>query len=113
MQPGDRRVARAEIDGPGGVDSADERLEVFDELGFDLHIPGGLSHIHRQEQHRDKQGLDCGRRDVLEPLADADADREVRRASLNGDRQRAVCVYESGEESSFPGLDDRPQRARC
>jgi hypothetical protein len=93
--------------------SADERLEVFDELTFDLHVPGGLGHIHRQEKHRDKQGLYCRGRDVLEPLADADADREVGGASLNCDRQRAVCVYKSGEESSFPGLNDRPQRARC
>lgn len=47
------------------------------------------------------QSLDRRRRDVLDPLADAKADREVTGTSLDRDRQRAVCVDESGEESSF------------
>jgi hypothetical protein len=73
----------------------------LDELSFDLHVPCGLSHIHGQEQHRDQQGLDRRRRDMVDPLADADADREVAGISVDRDCQGAV------------GVDEAPLPSKC
>jgi len=43
-----RRLSRAPT--PAVAASADERLDVFDELVLDLDVPGHLGHVHDQEQ---------------------------------------------------------------
>src|SRR5580704_14479894 len=50
---------------------------------------------------------------MLQPFSDPDTDREIRRASRDGNAHRPVGVHDIAEKSALLGLDDHALRARC
>ena len=57
----------------------DEGLDLLGELVFDLDVPRGLGHVDDEEEVRDQQRLEHRDAQVLQPLADPDADRVIAR----------------------------------
>jgi hypothetical protein len=56
---------------------ADERFDLLGELVLDLEVPRHLGDVDDEKQLGEQQRFECGDAEVLEPLADADADGEV------------------------------------
>ena len=57
--------------------SDDERLDLLDELVFDLEVPCRLGDVDHEEQIGDEQGLHGGHSEMLQPLADPHANGEI------------------------------------
>lgn len=95
-----------------GAVLADEGLHLLDELVLDLDVPGALRHVDHQEQVRDQQCLRGRHSEMLQPLANPDANREVGGVARDHDRQCSVGVDDGAEESSLFGLDHRSLIAR-